>query len=183
MKQQIISYLALAVSIVSALIAGFALHYSNKNASDRLKVTEIHNKLAVSPRLVSVAIFDSTQKFSGFGFSNNGLGPAIVHNVSYSVDGYKINGSASEAMMNIVQELDLNSKLTAISPAKKGAIIKADDTIWLFRSRGNSVRQSRNMLELYKRINVSVCYCSVYDECQTKNIGRPIKQELKCKKL
>jgi len=175
-----ISCCALVVSIFSACASVYAIISSNEINKDQLSASQQQSRLAVRPILSSKAVFDSRLPFSGIGVENKGLGPALIESVTYSVDGYTLKDVGYSAMNKIVNELGLDSGSMSMSPAKEGQIIKQERDLWLFKSQVNSKLASNKMLELYKRMTVSICYCSLYGSCEVKTIGRPIGSKPNC---
>ena len=96
--------------------------------------------------------------------ANDGLGPAVVKNATLSVDGEKV-ANYREAEGRLARGVRVGKDLIAtFSSINETTVVRAGDTRVLIRASGSAVSQ---VGDLGKRVSLSLCYCSLLDECWT----------------
>ncbi len=98
---EISNVLAAIASLASVLIACLALRFSNK----QIKMHEQHNRLMATPHLSGWNHINSDSGTYTFTLENNGLGPAIVREISLLVDGKPLEGDGPELIEAAVEKM------------------------------------------------------------------------------
>jgi hypothetical protein len=98
---EISNFLAAFASLVSVLIACLALRFSSK----QIKIHEQHNRLMATPHLSGWNHINSDTDTYTFTLENNGLGPAIVREITLLVDGNPQEGKGSELIKAAVDKM------------------------------------------------------------------------------
>ena len=109
--------------------------------------------------------------------TNKGIGPARVRTAELTFDGEPVD-SLDELIVSILGEEDAFSYdlYRASNPAR--SVMSADDSAQLFAVPWED--RTRRLTQIWHdRISVTLCYCSVYDECwqSTLNAGEPVPVE------
>lgn len=135
-----------------------------------------HNRLSVVPNVDAVRDFDMREQTFRFGLLSSGLGPAVVHDLSIYLDGnmvYDKDSDSQNAWAEIYEifrgkGLDVwDSYYIAgqyLVPGERYDLLRGD--------RRPGVEKIEEFRETANRINVVICYCSVYgDQCATEQLG------------
>jgi hypothetical protein len=131
-----------------------------------------HDRLSVAPLLVlhfvDVNAQSSSALLSGI-IRNDGFGPARLRNLRLFVDGKRASdGTSFEDWRNVFHAFGVERPPVAILSIDEGATIRAGDAIRVFGIlRRDLMAQTEAIIrQAGQRLNLSGCYCSVYDECQ-----------------
>ncbi len=170
-----------ALATAGALIVGMAsIYYSNDNAVQQSKTQMQFNKISVLPVLSSKAIFDSEYDFSGFGFKNKGLGPAIISKSAVYFSGREVRDDIDYAQNKILKARLSDDSNFLIELMTSELIINKGETVWLYKTRVNSPENSRQLHRLAIETGYSVCYCSLYKECRVIHLGTVPRNSFSC---
>ena len=133
-----------------------------------------HYHLSVQPRLdydfdMSGVPDDDETNFStsGYKIKNNGLGPAIITNIEYFIDGNKID-SVTEQNKNLLFDKLFNFKNIAghsHSTFLVGQTIPSNETLTIFEYSFMTLEAyERQHKEFYNRFSFIINYKSLYSE-------------------
>ena len=103
---------------------------------------------------------------------NKGVGPAKIRDVSFTFDGERLEAPSQSAMFNALIERTLGEEekfdygLYRMSDLE-GGVMSADESTDLFAVPWeNSTGRIRRLAGIWQeRLFVTVCYCSVYEDC------------------
>ena len=144
-----------------------------------------HNQLSVSPYLDISYFFGGTGFSSGIRVDNPGLGPAIIQ--TFTIEWLE-NGVSeqSDSWELLYQKLGISNPIqqTAITVFKSGNALKAGrETLLLFGVKTNTP-ESIALEQAIKegKVNISLCYKSLYNEFKVSSLQKDIKTVSKCKK-
>jgi hypothetical protein len=98
---------------------------------------------------------------------NNGVGPAVVRSVHVSVDGKPIQHWVQA--IELLHEKEFPAVASAMFSGLRGAVIppstNRETAIAAFETDNDKVAAA--FRDAQSRINVDICYCSIYDDCWT----------------
>ena len=131
--------------------------------------TRQHNRLSVRPRLVltyKTAPVPSIKRF-GLSVQNRGLGPAILHPLSLMIEDELIGTTDQRAWRKLVRRLGLQESMTlTFNVLKPTTLMQGDEReIFAIDRATSSVEQQNQFFRAFERLNVGLCYCSLYGEC------------------
>ena len=89
---------------------------------------------------------------------NKGLGPALIKTAKVTVDGKEAN-----SWQEIFKELGVSDDYSQNSNELSSSIISRDEAVPAIEIK--SAKVGKKLREESKRIDVEICYCSVYDDC------------------
>lgn len=134
------------------------------------RATREHDRLSVKPYLE--IDFDYTDKGAGFLLLNEGLGPAVIRSFVVHVD-----GKPQRTWHTATDALGLPKTHTWFKRVPSPNIIwrphdQEQRVFWIDKSPA-----SDQLKEQQHRVDIKVCYCSLYDECwsRTRTIEAPKK--------
>ena len=164
--EMVIGLCALVVSLVAVIVGVYSAY------TDRT-----YARASVWPRVELNFHLSKNSDSSEFGLkmTNSGIGPAIIKSVQMEMNGNYLKTwqdillSAGEDHQGI--HLSTNNIASIVLPAER--------TVTTFHIKAKSKEMSGQVREMLKPLNISVCYCSVYDECwmkKRKSEPKPIKQ-------
>jgi hypothetical protein len=110
--------------------------------------------------------------------SNNGVGPAVIHSVHIQVD-----GKPQRDWVDVLSSLRINAKLS-ISQLSGTVLTPAENTNDRYEimkmQAGNESGATAMAAAAMARVDVSLCYCSIYDDCWISGFvqGRESKREV-----
>ena len=157
-SDKIVAYSAMLTAVVALLVAIFELHENRK-----------FQRLSVQPYLeLSNSNQDGYQKF----LINTGLGPARIESVVVKVDEQRVFDWA-QVVKNLTGESNVSILYSGVWTGRQ---LKAEEIVNLVR-----VEQKDVAVKLFtndQRLNISVCYCSIYQDCWIKvNSAKPLSVE------
>lgn len=129
-----------------------------------------HERLSVAPLLALHFVDINDQGFFGIVIRNDGFGPARVRNLRLFVDGKRVAVATSpEDWQNVFLALGVDRPPIATLSVYEGATIRAGENIRVFGVlRKDLTAQTEAIIrQAGRRLNLSGCYCSLYDECQS----------------
>ncbi len=111
---------------------------------------------------VSIGLSSSQTSFSWV-LSNNGVGPAVTHNVRVLVDGKPQPDWRS--VLSALQNDDMQMKATAMNSVPK-VLTPAENTndqyvVVTVQASADAAITAAAM----SRVGIELCYCSIYDDC------------------
>ncbi len=144
-----------SIAICAAFIALAALFLSVYEGC----ATRKHNRLMVAPRLT--IYFHFNESSAGWRLSSNGLGPAEVSWLSVSVDGEpKDSWTSVESSLGIKDDVTGNMIFTCLG---SGMFYDPNTDIMIYGYQNSKNKDV--LMDNWKRVKTSVCYCSAYEEC------------------
>ena len=106
--------------------------------------------------------------------SNNGIGPAIVKSLKVSVDDEPVKSWHSTVQKLTGEE----PQVAQINSIQTSVIPPGTETLMLHIEKGSSAEIFH---QNYKRLDVEVCYCSVFDECWLIDIEDQFEEIVECR--
>ena len=145
-------WIAAASMMVAFVAVILALYEGGQN--------RLHNRLSVKPKIL--ISFHHNEEGAGYILSNSGLGPAIIKWIEVKVDG------AVQANWGTVAEKLFSKPIVSgfhfVNPTA-GTSFANGSNFKIFWFKAEDPR-SNVMLQAYKRVQIDVCYCSMYeDDC------------------
>jgi hypothetical protein len=135
-----------------------------------------HNRLSVIPKVDAARDFDMLAQTFSFGFISAGLGPAVVQNLCFYVDGEKFYDNQSDVQYawSGAYTLFRGRKFDIYDASyRRGQyLIPGNRYLLLSGELREGAERSEDFREQANRINAVVRYCSVYgDQCETEQLG------------
>lgn len=124
-----------------------------------------HNKLSVRPLLTSWQYTDNEEKQFKVGFTNCGIGPALIDNFVVRVDGEVISGVPSETVEKAVAIVfpDQSYSYEFGFVAKKAVVTVNEEVLLMNISfTDSSSPGSEEVFQCFNRIAIEVIYKSLY---------------------
>ncbi len=158
--EMIIAIMALIISLCALALSAV-----------ETRILSAQQRAAVWPYVAFSAFFGP----DGFGFrvQNNGVGPARVTGVSVTVDGTPVKqwqdwidralGPGSGVGYNLYRTQVLN-----------GIVMPAQSTMEVFGVPWTE--ETRTLSEGVSGLDVTICYCSVFDECWVAKPGNDVRE-------
>jgi hypothetical protein len=157
------------MDVVALVLAFLAFVLSIWNSWE----TRRHNRLTVSPHLWFNLILGWNEDLVGINLANNGVGPAIIKNISYYIDNNKVDPSPSltKVMEKAVNILDHDWIIW--SSNSTGTTIPSGEKTWLVAARCNiTPAEYRNsFIKALSRLKILVEYESIYNEPKKTSIN------------
>ncbi len=155
----LISLLAIGLSICALLVSVF-----------EVSAIRDETRFQVWP-FISVGTGYSSEGFR-IGIQNKGVGPAKIRDVSFYFDGQLLEGRSQGEILNdlvartLGEEEKFDYGLYRMSDPE-GGVMSADEATELFSVPwdASTGRIRRLAAAWQERLFISVCYCSVYDDC------------------
>ena len=143
---KIIACVAVLVSIIAL---SFSINEGKKNRE--------HQKLSVQPHLE--VRFHFLENISGYELINNGLGPAKITSFRVFIDNIEYYH-----WERIRSEFNLKDSMHWSWPTENSYIMPSEEfTLFAFQRKSDSAIKLEN--DLRKKINIKLCYCSLYNDC------------------
>ena len=144
-----------------------------------------HNRLSVVPKLDTVRDFDMLEQTFSLGFVSAGLGPAVVKNLCFYVDGKKFYDNQSDTQYPWSEVYKLfrgrHFDLWDASYRRGQYLIPGDRYLLLSGELRDGAERSDDFRDQADRINAVVRYCSVYgDQCDIEQLGTEPVDEASC---
>lgn len=155
-----IEFLQLITSIATVIIAVTAIFLTFR----QLQITREHNHKSVKPLLSFERHIDRIDYGFGIYLNNNGLGPAIVIDMCFFLDGKEITKINSGPWINILKKLNLNFSFiqtgyfdedTVIAPGERKGLFFVDEEL--------STDQEKRFKEAIPKIEIEIKYKSIYN--------------------
>jgi len=108
----------------------------------------------------------------GLGLDNDGLGPALVRNVTLTIDGKPLT-SWRRAIAVLVLPKQTKRARAGVdeSDVGPGSVIRPGASLSLIRVQSPLI-DSALTATLARRVELTVCYCSILQQCWTVNESR-----------
>ncbi|WP_448550068.1 hypothetical protein [Thalassotalea fusca] len=164
--EMVIGLSALVVSLVAVIVGVYSAY------TDRT-----YARASVWPRIELNFHLSNNDDGSAFSInmSNSGIGPAIVKSVQFELNGKHLKTWEELIAVTKLKRESINVSTNSISQI----VLPADKKIIALEIRNGSSKMSGEVMEILHPINISVCYCSVYEECwlkERKSPPKPIEQ-------
>ncbi|MBS0516812.1 MAG: hypothetical protein JSS16_15230 [Proteobacteria bacterium] len=166
---QISSIVALAVSVLALATGAY-----------QTRLMQAQARASVWP-IVSLGLsyFGSRDK-GGFTWEveNNGVGPALIKSVTLSLDGKPMRNwdEVYQALFGRGRE---NATVSSVNGNVLPPSTNRDTTIAAIRT--SQPDEAKALFEAKDRFKMTVCYCSVYDECwEAQWLKREVKPVAQC---
>ncbi len=122
-----------------------------------------HNRLSVRPNLEMIFSVDS-KKF-GYELENKGLGPAIIRDKVYYLDGKEAVESGFSGLDSILYTLDFLDRRLEHSGLGKGRTIRAEEKLKLLIFYFLEKDDKETLIQdFYTRLGIKINYESMYGE-------------------
>ncbi len=167
----LISLLAIGLSICALLVSVF-----------EVSAIRDETRFQVWP-FISIGTGYSSEGFR-IGIENKGVGPAKIRDITFTFDGERLDAPSRSAMFNALIEKTLGEAekfdygLYRMSDPE-GGVMSADESTDLFAVPWeNSTGRIRRLAGIWQdRLFVTVCYCSVYEDCWVAELngGEPVE--------
>lgn len=146
-----------ACSILIALSAVFVSVWSNSQ-------TREHNQLSVKPKLEVAFSFSPNNDFSGVLVFNHGLGPAIIKNMSVSVDGKTMLDVGYGGLKTAVRALQIDHDWVQITYLKPGSIVASGTEFPIIAISKNTYDAHIHSIQSIRdRLKIEILYESLYE--------------------
>ena len=186
---RITAIVAIITSIISVILATVSIKISSEQLSEQLNQTRKHNKLMVKPEFSFYRRLSRNDKKIGIGIENKGFGPARVTGLVYGINSKWGKNQGWSAGAKILRNFTKEKNFITIgSVSDNGStIINSGEKKWLYSyviSPDNEFDKAYPIfMKLSDNINIAVCYCSLYDECEVKTLRgvKPPLDILACK--
>jgi hypothetical protein len=159
---RVLSVCALLVAILSAVFAGW-----------QSRLAYNHNRVSVSPKLdYRIEANTTSDGLLKIELINVGLGPAIVKNILVTFDKVAIGRSGWETCSKIDQIYGLNNieafeKYCWILSEEEEIYLREDEEITIYQHKPKNQNDDYVLGDDFKRLGLSVRYCSLYNDCWT----------------
>ena len=144
-----------------------------------------HNRLSVVPKVDAVRDFDMLEQTFSLGFISAGLGPAVVKNLCFYVDGEKFHDADSDTQYPWSAGYQLfrgrNFDIYDASYQRGQFLVPGNRYLLLQGELREGAERSTDFRDQVNRINVVVRYCSVYDDqCSVEQLGVTLVDNSTC---
>ena len=145
---KIVSISAMITAVIAVVIAVV-----------ELQTTREFQRLSVEPYLE--VSYSNANVYESL-LINTGLGPARIKTVDVNVDGSKVS-NWGEAVEKLTEDTDTPIRYGALWNGRR---IRAEEQVVLLHLTENetALKFQKNI----SKINIEICYCSVYDDCWIK---------------
>ena len=153
--EMVIGLCALVVSLVAVIVGVYSAY------TDRT-----YARASVWPRVELNFHLSTNEQSSEFGvkMSNSGIGPAIIKTVLMEVGGKYLK--TWKDVLAFIGEFPQDIHLSTSNMAN--IVLPAEQTTTTFHIKASDKSMSNKVMDTLRTVNISVCYCSVYDECWLK---------------
>ena len=122
-----------------------------------------HNRLSVRPNLEMVFSVDS--KSYGYQLENKGLGPAIIRDKAYYIDGKEAVEHGFSGLDSILSILKFTDRQLIHSSLGKGRSIRAEEKLNIFKFYFLEEDDKETLIKkIYTRLAIIIEYESMYGE-------------------
>jgi len=165
--EMVVGLSALVVSLVAVIVGVYSAY------TDRT-----YARASVWPRIELNFYLSNNDGGSIYGLkmSNFGIGPAIIKSAQLELNGIYLK-SWRELIDATGEDREfINVATNSISRV----VLPADKTLVALEMRDSSQKMSAEVREILRPLNISVCYCSVYEECWLKERKLPPQPVEQC---
>jgi len=149
-----VSWIALGISSLALCISAFQAWQTRR-----------HDRLSVRPLIDFTYEVDGRERNVGLAMENVGLGPAVIRSITIYVDRKAVKDWYEAADYGNFKEHDLLKTFEL----DKDSVLKIGETMLLFgRDTRNKMDLDRFIDFVDQRLAVSITFCSIDDECQTR---------------
>ena len=166
--------IASITSIVAVVFSWCAVRQAERFHRENVAVSIRHNVLSVRPRLNFSREESLGSPRVGLKLMNDGLGPAEIRGLQLSLDGKALSASGKAACHELDTALDSQGQFDCAYFGPR-SLLRASQGEFIIGSTGSKPTewQLAAVSSWLPRLGVSVCYCSLYDECWVAVYGRP----------
>ena len=151
----IVALSALFIGLITAVISVYSAYVDRQYA-----------RSSVWPRLEIYKSANEKEKSFSYSVTNNGTGPAIIEHVKVSFDSQFIKKwSDIDVLSNNIQST-INSRTLLPEQIIDALVYQGDKFYAVFNAN--------------TKIEIELCYCSIYQECWTVNRANKPKQVKQC---
>jgi len=167
----IASFVAVSLSVLALCTSA----YQSMLMRDQTRLMQVESRASVWPS-VSIGENDThtpTADEFTWRVDNNGVGPAKIESVQISVDGkpYRFWKDVSAAL---VPDRPFHAQQSSINGTVLPASINRETTIEMVKLTDPTL--ARAFHDAQSRFKITICYCSVYDDCWIADIQNRVKQ-------
>jgi len=167
----IASFVAVALSVLALCTSA----YQSMLMRDQTRLMQVESRASVWP---SVAIGEndthtSTEDQFTWRVDNNGVGPAKIESVQVSVDD-KPYRTWKEIGTMLVPDHPFHAQQSSINGIVLPASINRETTVEMVKLTDPVL--ARAFHDAQSRFKITICYCSVYDDCWIADIQNRVKQ-------
>jgi len=163
--EMIVAWSAMFISLLALLATMYEANLEREN-----------QLLSIWPRLVVQAHISDRRGYK-IEVSNKGLGPAIVKTAKITID-----GNPQDSWKDVFNELKLTGSFSIITNPLNSTIISQNETVEVVKI--DDAQAGYKASKGSQRVDLEVCYCSVYDDCwlvsknnQYKSVNQCMVQE------
>ncbi len=129
-------------------------------------VTREHNRLSMTPNLVAIPHMKKAYDFYGISIDNNGVGPAILKNITVTYEGKTYNAVDKNEMEKLVAGLKLTFSSLHIGHFERGMFVAKKDSIHFFGGNPDDLGEYNQIRirKIVERISIKIEYYSIYKE-------------------
>ncbi|WP_189770556.1 hypothetical protein [Thalassotalea marina] len=150
--EMIVAFAALIVSVFAVFVGAYSAYTDRTYARASVWPNILIDQISV--------IQDSNASYS-VKLESNGIGPAIIKHASMIHNGKVINDYIELKKPYMKEFKDQNWSQTIIKPR----VIPANSNVLVFQLNDSNKFAVDKFRKDMKNLNLTVCYCSVYDEC------------------
>jgi hypothetical protein len=167
----IASFVAVSLSVLALAASA----YQSMLMRDQTRLMQVESRASVWP---SVAIGEndthtSTEDLFTWRADNNGVGPAKIESVQVSVDD-KPYRTWKEIGAMLVPDHPFHAQQSSINGIVLPASLNRETTIEMVKLTDPVL--ARAFHDAQSRFKITICYCSVYDDCWIADIQNRVKQ-------
>jgi hypothetical protein len=174
-KRRDIGDIASFVAVSLSLLALATSAYQSMLMRDQTRLMQVESRASVWP---SVAIGENdthtaTDDAFTWRVDNNGVGPAKIESVQVSVDGKPFR-NWKDISAALLPEHPFHAGQSSINGTVLPASLNRETTIELVKLTDPVL--ARAFHDAQSRFKITICYCSVYDDCWIADIQNRVKQ-------
>jgi hypothetical protein len=144
--EMIVAWSAMFISLLALLATMYEANLEREN-----------QLLSIWPRVVIQTHISDKQGYS-IEVSNKGLGPAIIKTTNITVD-----GKTQNSWQDVFEKLKLQGSFYTVTNSLSSTIISQNETV--IAVKVEEAKAGHTAGKGSKRIDLEICYCSVYDDC------------------
>jgi hypothetical protein len=159
--------IALCATFVSIATLGVYI-YQARVMIRQAEIMQSQQHISVWPyieTLITTMVTSDKPYEAYYEIENKGIGPAIVKQITIKVDGVVMKDNA-ELFDSMIGKTDT---LSISTTAVKNRVIAPGEKIRAFHIVGDDLVKRFAIAYQKKKFEYIICYCSVYNECWTRN--------------
>ncbi|MGA8276618.1 MAG: hypothetical protein WB784_00245 [Rhodanobacteraceae bacterium] len=162
------SLLALTVSALALAVGS----YQTLLMQRQTRLMQVQARASVWPRIDIGYAYAGSGSNTGFQLrlENNGVGPAIVHWVRVTMDGKAIH-HWTEVLSAVMGSGTAHAEFTGVRNIVIPPSTNRDTVVTALSVQDADI--AKKIYDVRDRLDMKVCYCSVYDDCWTASWKKP----------